>query len=344
MPRAIVYRLTFRGPVHIGERGVALEETRLHVPADTLFSAVCTWWRFLYGATALEEDVLDWFTAGTDLPFRLSSAFPFAGEVLFFPRPLGRLESLSVRAEDWKAYKRVRLVSHQVLQSLVQGQPVQFSPELCVDRGTAWVTSEEMEQLMAFAEEAAQEIVLWRLATVPRVTIDRCSNASALWHFGEVRYAAGAGLWFAAIFNPAHGEEFRQRFESALAALGDAGLGGERNAGRGQSAFTVGQAQLPGADEASHFLTLAPFCPKDASETAALLADRPAYELLARRGWVTSPEGSNLRRRTVWMFAEGSTFSTTPGLPGCLVDVTPDRCPHKVWRYGYAFPVGVNRP
>jgi hypothetical protein len=37
-----------------------------------------------------------------------------------------------------------------------------------------------------------------------------------------------------------------------------------------------------------------------------------------------------------------SVFTGAPELrTGRLVSVKPDACPHDVWRYGYAFPVGV---
>lgn len=66
------------------------------------------------------------------------------------------------------------------------------------------------------------------------------------------------------------------------------------------------------------------------------------YELITRRGWISSPEASNLRRRTIWMFKEGSVLSGQPewGI-GQLVNLKPDPSPHDVWRYGYAFPIGV---
>jgi hypothetical protein len=44
----------------------------------------------------------------------------------------------------------------------------------------------------------------------------------------------------------------------------------------------------------------------------------------------------------VWMFAEGSVLTGNPELrAGRLVNVKPEVCPHDVWRYGYAFPVGM---
>jgi hypothetical protein len=45
------------------------------------------------------------------------------------------------------------------------------------------------------------------------------------------------------------------------------------------------------------------------------------------------------------MFAEGSVLTGKPATrPGRLVNVKPDACPHDVWRYGFAFPVGMTRP
>ena len=68
-----------------------------------------------------------------------------------------------------------------------------------------------------------------------------------------------------------------------------------------------------------------------------------AYDLLARRGWVTSPEGGHLRRQTVRMFAEGSVFPGGGARPGRLVNVTPEAfAGHRVYRYCYAFTAGAH--
>jgi hypothetical protein len=43
------------------------------------------------------------------------------------------------------------------------------------------------------------------------------------------------------------------------------------------------------------------------------------------------------------MFAEGSVLTHTDSVrAGRLVNTRPDVCPHDVFRYGYAFPVGVH--
>ncbi len=345
MPARTMYRLRFRSPLHIGERGVGLEVTRTHLPADTLFGAICSVWREFYDVAALCRDVLDWFAEdeGGAEPFFLSSAFPFAGDVRFFPKPLGQMASVTLREGDEKAFKRVRFVSERIFAAIISGEPIEFHSSLCIANGTAWVTEEEKARLAPWTDDASGDIVLWKTAVVPRVTLDRITGASEIWHFGEVHFAEGVGLWFAVEFNPDHGESLRRRFEAVLSALGDIGVGGERGAGRGL--FHVDgptDATLPEIGGADRFVTLSPVCPKDVAELRRLTGEGAAYELMPRRGWVTSPEASNLRRKVVWMFAEGSVLATAP-LPraGRLVDVTPDVCPHKVWRYGYAFPVGM---
>lgn len=338
------FRLSFRSPLHIGERGVGLEVTRTHLPADTLFSALCVAWRQLYGVNALCDDVLSWFTEieGSE-PFFLSSAFPYADKVELFPRPLVQSSNVQIDEEDHKAFKRVRFVSKRVFTAMVSKEALVFRKEDCVNKGVVWVHEEEKAALSAFRDDATDEIVLWKTAVVPRVTLDRITSASQIWHFGEVLFREGAGLWFAADFNDyEHGDELRFRFEACLRLLGDTGLGGERGSGHGLFSFQSGSLELPDVQNANAFVTLAPLCPKDTTELASLTGNGASYELMPRRGWVTSPEGSNLRRKMIWMFAEGSvlTGGANPR-PGFLVNVKPDPCPHDVWRYGYAFPVGV---
>ncbi len=329
------YRLRFRAPLHIGERGVGQEVTRAHVPADTLFSAICSTWRELYGLDDLEGALLPAFR-GERAPFLLTSAFPFAGDVRFFPRPLVRLP-----IEDQKALRRVQFVSEAVFAAILRGETPPFHRGLCVNGGAVWVSREEKAALTRWTDDASGEIALWKRTVAPRVTLDRITSASEIWHFGRLLFAEGCGLWFAAKFD----EGWRDRFEGALRLLGDSGLGGERGAGHGLFTFDLGaQASSPAGsgEDAGHFVTLAPCCPKDEAEAAALTAGAAvSYELMPRRGWAGSPEAGNLRRQMVWMFAEGSVLSGGAGGAGQLASVTPAASPHDVLRYGFAFPVGI---
>ncbi|MGC8785144.1 MAG: type III-A CRISPR-associated RAMP protein Csm4 [Armatimonadota bacterium] len=338
MPDAVLYRLHFRSPLHIGERGVGLEETRTCVPADTLFSALCTAWRWLYGIDSLQSELLAAFVHGENPPFLLSSTFPFAGKILFFPKPI-------VQVDVPEGYRRKLRASKYWSQSVfarwVQGQSPDYEPLAREEEPLFWVLEEERDALEPFVDEETGSVRLWKEGVVPRVTLDRITSASQIWFFGQVAFRQSAGLWCAIRYREA---QWRSRVEACLRLLGDSGLGGERGAGFGLFEVSVSEnVSLPEVEEAEYMVSLSPCCP-DGDQWNALFDTRCGYDLLPRRGWVGSPEGGNFRRKTVWMLKEGSVLRKAGGtVVGRLVNVKPDPCPHDVWRYGYAFALGVNR-
>ena len=133
MSNHVTYHLNFRSPLHLGRRGVGLEATEISIPADTLFSAICQTWRMFYGEEHL-TDFLTQYEAGE--PFLLTSAFPFAGDIRFFPKPL---IDLKVNADDErKKLKKVRYLSERRFRQIVDGEPVVFdSDDLIKDRSYA---------------------------------------------------------------------------------------------------------------------------------------------------------------------------------------------------------------
>ncbi len=338
MSTVVRYRFHFRSPVHIGERGVGLEETHTHVPADTLFSAICSAWRWLYGTESLQNDLLAPFLQGEQPPLLLSSAFPFAGEVLFFPKPL-RSPRVRRQEEDEKKFKSVLYWSQSVWERWVGGQEVHYEAPQGEEEPLFWFSDRERASLQPFMDPETDALRLWRQTVVPRVTLDRQTSASQIWFFGIVAFREGAGLWCVVRYDE---ESLRTRVEACLRLLGDSGLGGERGSGFGLFNLQVEDGgTLPEAQDASYMVTLSPCCPT-AGQLTALLDEHCAYELLPRRGWVGSPEGGNLRRKSVWMMGEGAVLRKSGDAAiGRLVDVKPDPCPHPVWRYGYAFPLGV---
>jgi CRISPR-associated protein Csm4 len=360
-----IYRLRFRSPLRIGERGVGLEVTRPYVPADTLFSAVCSAWRELYGVRALTEELLQIDDNGAKAPFLLSSAFPFAGAVRFFPKPLAHAPNQLVIPDDQgKDFKRVQFVSQAIFAKLIAAAAVTFDKNHCGNGGTVWIDPAEKAALAHFAAEP-ENYEFWRINVRPRVTLDRLTSASQIWHIGSVHFKEaviengvskeGAGLWFAAAFAANSAANLQTKLDACLRLLGDTGLGGERGGGYGLFAFTQQDdpaTSLPSAANASAFVTLAPCCPNDKDELQRLTAEQPAYEIITRRGWIGSTEGSTLRRQTVWMFREGSVLSgAASSRYGKLVELTPamwrssdvpDEVKHRVFRYGYAFPIGFH--
>ena len=183
---------------------------------------------------------------------------------------------------------------------------------------------------------------VWETEKRPRVTLDRQSSTSEIWHLGGVKFHEGCGLWFGAKFDA---EETQAQIETILRVLGDTGIGGERSAGYGIFDLHSEPAEIESERETDQFVTLSPICPRDADELNRLIQGDVGYTLQERSGWIGSAEGNGLRRQQVWMFAEGSVLAGNGRRVGRLVDLKPDACPHPVWRYAYAWPhKDINNP
>ena len=170
------------------------------------------------------------------------------------------------------------------------------------------------------------------------MTLDRQSSSSEIWHLGGVKFHEGCGLWFGAKFDA---EKTQAQIETILRVLGDTGIGGERSAGYGIFDLHSEPADIESEREADRFVTLSPICPRDTDELNALIQGDVGYTLEERSGWISSTEGSGLRRQQVWMFGEGSVLSGDGAQVGRLVDLKPGACPHPVWRYAYAWPIKI---
>ncbi len=339
------YYLEPRSAFHLGERGIGIEASDVMAHADTVFSALCMICRQWAGNQQL-TDMLSSFLS--DPPFLLSSAFPYVtrqnGERLrLFPRPLNLPPGLEELAKR-KAVKGVRFVSESLFRLWIAGESLRaYLPSEeeagedfhLLQKGRVWVSPEEYTDLSTTQIWGGDE------EPVPRVTVDRLSSASAVYQAGRIRFAPGCGLWVAFQYRAEGWQEF---VEDLLLVLGDDGLGGERSAGHGQYTLNLEQSevlQLP--DPAARSVILSLYWPPSQEEAnAALKGEGIYYELLMRRGWLTSPEGPTYRRKSVRMLAEGSVIGATGReTPGWLADVTPGAFPdHPVYRYGYALTVG----
>ena len=328
MSKHVTYYLSFRSPIHLGRRGVGLEATEISIPADTLFSAICQTWRTFYGEQSLTDFLAQY---KTDEPFLLTSAFPFAGAIRFFPKPL---IDLNVNADDdHKALKRVRYLSERRFRQIINGgsgasDDANFIKDKdLINEGRLWIHDDDKHPC-----------TVWKTDKRPRVTLDRQSSASEIWHLKAVKFEEGCGLWFDAKFE---GEEIQTQIETILRILGDTGIGGERSAGYGTFDLHSEPADPQPESESDRFVALSPICPRDADELDRLIQGNVGYTLEERSGWIGSAEGSGLRRQQVWMFGEGSVLSGDGSQVGCLVDLQPEACPHPVWRYAYAWPIKI---
>ena len=334
-----VYRLKFKTQLHLGRAtgaaqtgSLGLEKTETYIPADTLFSALCQTWATFYDTASL-TDFLNQYTAENEsLPFTLTSAFPFAHDIYFFPKPL-------IFKSTSKKSKRVQFVSRSLFENIITGNQSTFDEkdEKNVITGEkVWVNSEEKKQLKKAMDE---KLNVWETTTRPRVSIDRQTEESSIWHVETVQFNTDCGLWFAVNYNS---DETKQKIETLLRVLGDNGIGGERNAGYGLFDFDEVALEIPTSEDSTQFVTLSPICPKSSEQLEHLLKGDIAYNLNPLTGWVTSA-GAASQRKQINMFAEGSVLNTCGKPVGRLVDLTPKGYPHPVYRYGYAWQVRLKR-
>jgi len=352
--QTIAYHLRPRAPFHFGVRGVGVEATALTARSDSLFSALCITLRELYGEAELTH-FLDLFPTrerpNRNPPLLLSASLPYAGDVRFYPRPLLPAPGLENEPAEQKHQKEITFVSETIFHAWVTGGDVLQHYDRSEDGnllhgGRVWVTADERVALSKFddlLDQDTDQIRMWTVGDVPRVTVDRVSSSSSVYQAGQVRFAPGAGLYLLVAWRD---DEWRGRFWELLQVLGDAGIGGERSSGYGLFApLEPESVALPDAKGAERWMTLSSCWPLPGQE--GMLGPGAAYRLENRRGWMDSPDGRNLRRKSVHMLEPGSVLRTLPGqtIYGGLADVTPEIFDtHTVWRYGLALPVGYGRP
>ena len=325
-----------RGPVHSSSRGVGIESTELTIRSDTLFSALASAVRAVAGPEGLDR--LLQLALVQSPPFVVSSTFPWAGELLFYPKPrlLPRVEEPTGQSPMGQSPKEAAWVSAGVLSKMLGGRPVPPDKGVVDPANGVWYLRSEVAALPG-------EETWWATSAVPRVTVDRQTSASAVYRCGRAWYGPSAGLWCLV--------EWRDRtweptFDAALAFLGESGLGGERSAGHGQ--FALGERlapALPSVPDAPLVYSLSLYHPTATEVTAGVLEAPAAYDLEMRRGWVTSPEASGVWRRAVRMLGEGALVRRVAPTMGDLVDVTPvGPAPHPVYRAGFLVGLGAVAP
>ncbi len=378
MPELKIYHLEKTGAFHFGARGVEQEETALHFPADSLFSAIVVAWieqgadpDELAAAFPRREEAAPTIAP----PFLLTSLFPIAGSLRFYPAPppgwmlsQEKLDALH-RAHRLKEVKKIKFISAALFRKMLNGEwldawmPTAKTPSdndrgVYLQGGALWLERKEINALPAAMREkpkqgdhlkALRKANVWKVSKTPRVSVDRVTSASGIFHTGRLRHNVDCGFWFGINWQTDNAE-IRNGIEQALALLADSGLGAERNAGYGYFTLQEKDAiQLPASKQGDFFITLSRYNPKD-DELPDIFADnRVAYNLASVAGWLQSPHAAAQRRRRLWLFQEGSVLRQPHNTaPGALVDVRPVyknaqlQVPHPVWRYGLAFPVKIN--
>jgi CRISPR-associated protein Csm4 len=328
---------------HFGRHGLGQEESSYLFSSDTVFAALVARLADRRGSQAAADLVTA--LKGDVPPFVLSSAFPRAASVYFFPPPLRPPQpSPKTDALKPKDLKRVRFVSESRFRALLAGKSL---AELMHDskplhRGQVLYSEEEGPRLPPAVIDDGQ---IWDVEKRPRVTVGRAAQNSQIYFTGRTVFHRDCGLWLAVRWL-----ERSSRYEDLLAdlfaELGDAGLGGERSTGFGQCRIVRQERalDLPAVGNGL-WVSLSRYLPRS-DEMPALRHPSAAYVVETVGGWVEGRPHKSERRRSVRMLTEGATLGpVSRAVPGQIVDVQPDyegKQPigHPVWRSGLALAVG----
>lgn len=301
----LLVRLKFKSALRIGGGETTQDDDFqgiLH--SDTIFSALMNEWVRL--VRLFPDDKVDQLVA--DIPFQLSSAFPYYMNEYYLPTPIGTGKFYMEKLKDVPF-----LELYDFLDLAGGNDKVILKKEL---------------------KNPVDEIMF--SLRVPRVSIDRMSASTNIFESSGWLFKKGGGLYFLVELKD---ETFRDRFELCMKMLGHSGLGADRSIGYGHFESEIENIDTGGAwadlfrareGEKTAFCTLSLTYPSSEEAKEAF-----SYEVLTRRGWIFSRSSSvQLKRRACKMFAEGSLFKAS--IKGQIdVDVTPSEfTDHKIYRYG----------
>ena len=350
--------LTFTDPL----RGRQLRSG--YLPSDLL-------WGALYSADVR----LQGGPMPLDNPYRVSSAFPFAGGEWLLPKPRTTAQSVgTLDSSDKKAVKKLEFVNLPDFLSLARGERLNaerlqaaqarqkrallpVSTEMPLKVG-----AEDFKRSLRGTRHAAKGAELAReryaaseaqLSDAERLHLSREARGRSVTGQAERQRNTQDRLTQAtstfmtdqltqpqlAFLLESTSETQRARLMAALRLLSDTGLGGMRTQGSGQFEFTVTRPKpelLERLNQAGPQILLN--LTRPGPEEAQQISDdaESRYSLIRRDGFL---DGSELQRQDVWMLAEGSLVPTV--LSGTLPDVAPPDYPHPVWRSGLAVSLGI---
>ncbi len=338
-------------PAHFGELGIGIEESSERVRSDTLFSAWISSYARLFGKDPVENLLKTFPTENqpdNKPPFRISSTFIYLQNdkdtIYYVPRPL--TFPINYPADDeknkgdlefFKTYKKLNYLPLEVWQKWYQSE--RFTKE---DRQELIdYTSKKESHGFLNDKETFNYKKAFKIDQLPKIAVDRTTRATNLYHTGFVQFQSDqnkSGLYFL-LYLSTKDQQLEAKLAAALHLLGEEGLGGERSSGAGR--FEVEFLELPlnweqtvNFSGGTHNTLISLFWDSYINQE---FLESSSYEIQERGGWVI---GSNVRRKMVRMFTEGSVFTQQP--QGKLVDVTPGEFKkHSIYRSGISLSLPI---
>ena len=311
-------------PLHMGTGKENYDFSATMLQSDTLYSALAAI-RVQMDANTDVETFLDSFV--------VSSAFPYAGDCYFLPKPQGRVDISVIDGDEYisrKKLKKLKFLESSLWNKIISGEKTEVKQAQLQGSFLLKTSDEDFDRpYLSLVNQ--------------RVTVPREEGLDAEPFFFEWTYFHENAGFYCLLDVP---NEKREEIIQLFRLLGEAGIGTDRNVGGGKFEVETSQLTLPEVPSANASMLLSLYLPKK-EEMEYLNLDDSKYELLLRGGYISGSSFEDfihLRKKSVYMFNYGSIFRTTQPLKGKVVDLRPewnDGRLHPVMRSGKPFVIPI---
>lgn len=351
-PKLTLLRLNFHEPLHLSRGLPGYDQSQEILHSDTLKSALFVAALQLFGEEGLQEhltsdNLKDFFSK-----FQLSSALyylhtPEGKTLYFFPVPERKLHFQGADdPQKRKELKKIAFLEQSLFEMVLRGEENSVElDELSFSKGGKLVCLGDTEDI---SKAAVFKTDLYQHVHIPR----DLGEDSVPYYVEKLYFEDNAGLF---TLLQVEDKDFQKDvLLPAFRLLADNGIGTDRNTGQGH--FTLEEEEqeftleVPNNPEMQLALSL--YLPQKEEVGEGMEDSR--YKLLRRGGWISSPQSDDhltLRKKSVYMFTEGSFFKYQESRQGKVVDIAPNNeklkdneIQHPVWRDGQALFVGMKLP
>jgi len=344
MPKYTVIQLkNFKGGLHLA-RGLtnSYDKSLDTLHSDTLKSAIFVSALNLYGGEKISEQFFK--------QFKISSAFPFffsrseGRPIYFFPRP--ETVKLPIQIEGGndgqeKNLKKIRYIETELFKQILSGvKDIKLTDE---NIAGSYVSGSALKLRSLLEKENCEAII--RSEPYQHVHLPRDFGQDSEPYFVDKLYFhEQAGLFF--LLDTEGLPEVEHQVLSAMKLLADSGIGTDRNTGNGHFEIEIDEIELDVPNTESYQMSLSLYWPTQ--KEIETCASKSFYGLTKRGGYISSPanvEHLTIRKRSVYMFTEGSIFPYQAARRGRLGDLHPldfDPLQHPIWRDGQPIFLPIN--
>jgi CRISPR type III-A-associated RAMP protein Csm4 len=341
----------FTTPLHVGTVRADYDTSEKMIHSDTLYSAIIWAWSVL----GMEEEIPKLVEEAN---FTISSLFPFyqsekkdSKAVYFFPKPTGTL--ITDKYQHHKKVKSIRYLDINAFKECLNGEPFLYYSTTEERKGNSVsILNAETSKVGGFKlrngilsnNDTLPNNSFIVSEVYPRVYVPRYGEEgdTQIYYIERLFFKEQSGLFCLAKFD---NEEIKSKVIAALRFLQDEGFGTDKHVGNGL--FELKCEDFEDFDnlqiESNHAVSLSLFCPESKEQIEGMLGKKAAFDTIKRGGWITEEGYLTYRKKSVYMFTEGSIFETKDTKSkGKTVDLQPDNkylptenpVTHSIYRVG----------